>query len=70
MMANSGGQRNRIGRKVVPMLAFFDDIAGQVPLELARHTHGGQVRLPLVPVFWLPRARGMQRSHKRLVAQS
>ena len=37
---------------------FFDDIAGQVPLVLAGHTHGGQVRLPLVPVFWLPRGSG------------
>jgi len=38
--------------------AFFDDIAGQVPLVLAGHTHGGQVRLPLVPVFWLPHGSG------------
>ncbi len=38
--------------------AFFDKIAGRVPLVLAGHTHGGQVRLPLVPVFWLPRGSG------------
>lgn len=38
--------------------AFFDHVAGQVPLVLAGHTHGGQVRLPLVPVFWLPRGSG------------
>jgi uncharacterized protein len=38
--------------------AFFDNIAGRVPLVLAGHTHGGQVRLPLVPVFWLPRGSG------------
>jgi len=37
---------------------FFDKIAGRVPLVLAGHTHGGQVRLPLVPVFWLPKGSG------------
>jgi predicted MPP superfamily phosphohydrolase len=37
---------------------FFDNVAGRVPLVLAGHTHGGQVRLPLVPVFWLPRGSG------------
>ena len=38
--------------------AFFDQIAERVPLALAGHTHGGQVRLPLIPVFWLPRGSG------------
>jgi len=38
--------------------AFFDNVAGRVPLVLAGHTHGGQVRLPLLPVFWLPRGSG------------
>jgi uncharacterized protein len=37
---------------------FFDQAAGRVPLALAGHTHGGQVRLPLLPVFWLPRGSG------------
>jgi predicted MPP superfamily phosphohydrolase len=34
--------------------ALFDDVAGRVSLALAGHTHGGQVRLPLLPPFWLP----------------
>jgi uncharacterized protein len=38
--------------------AFFDQVAGRAPLVLAGHTHGGQVRLPFVPVFWLPHGSG------------
>jgi hypothetical protein len=38
--------------------AFFDRIAGRVPLSLAGHSHGGQVRLPLLPPLWLPAGVG------------
>jgi predicted MPP superfamily phosphohydrolase len=33
---------------------YFDTIAGRIPLVLAGHTHGGQVRFPFIPIFWLP----------------
>lgn len=46
----------RIGLYHSPVL--FDLTAAAFPLAFAGHTHGGQVRLPLLPPLWLPRGSG------------
>jgi uncharacterized protein len=38
--------------------AFFDQAAGRLDIVFSGHTHGGQVRLPLVRPFWLPPKSG------------
>lgn len=37
---------------------FFRFAANRCSLALSGHTHGGQVRLPLVPLLWLPGGTG------------
>jgi uncharacterized protein len=64
----SGSPKLEVALKDVPTDAFtitlfhspaqFDQVASRCPLVLAGHTHGGQVRIPLVPMLWLPRGAG------------
>ena len=37
---------------------LFDELAGRVSFVLAGHTHGGQVRVPLLGAPWLPPGSG------------
>ena len=37
---------------------LFDAVAGRVSIAFAGHTHGGQVRAPLVGPLWLPQGCG------------
>jgi len=38
--------------------SYFDQIAGEIHLALAGHSHGGQLRIPFLPPLWLPRGVG------------
>jgi predicted MPP superfamily phosphohydrolase len=44
-------------------------VPGRVALTLAGHTHGGQIRLPLVPPVWAPSEYGARFAYGRIVEQ-
>jgi predicted MPP superfamily phosphohydrolase len=55
----------------VILLVHEPDIFTQVPkrvaLTIAGHTHGGQVRLPLIPPFWTPSEYGARFAYGHIV---
>lgn len=57
----------------VILLAHEPDIFVEVPervsLTLAGHTHGGQIRPPVVPPFWAPSAYGARFAYGHVVEQ-
>jgi uncharacterized protein len=46
---------------------IFTDVPERVSLTLAGHTHGGQIRLPLVPPVWAPSAYGARFAYGHIV---
>jgi predicted MPP superfamily phosphohydrolase len=48
---------------------IFPDVPARVALTLAGHTHGGQIRLPLVPPVWAPSAYGARFAYGHVVEQ-
>jgi predicted MPP superfamily phosphohydrolase len=37
---------------------FFDKVAGKTQLNLAGHSHGGQIYIPMISSFWIPEGTG------------
>ncbi len=46
---------------------IFTQVPARVSLTLAGHTHGGQIRLPLVPPVWAPSAYGARFAYGHIV---
>ncbi|MFA6266670.1 MAG: metallophosphoesterase [Pseudolabrys sp.] len=48
---------------------IFTEVPERVSLTLAGHTHGGQIRPPLIPPFWAPSAYGARFAYGHIVEQ-
>ncbi|MDP2297414.1 MAG: metallophosphoesterase [Pseudolabrys sp.] len=49
---------------------IFTQVPGRVALTLAGHTHGGQIRLPLIEPFWAPSEYGARFAYGHIVEQN
>jgi hypothetical protein len=48
---------------------IFVDVPARVSLTIAGHTHGGQIKLPMVPPVWAPSAYGARFAYGHVVEQ-
>jgi hypothetical protein len=46
---------------------IFTEVPARVALTIAGHTHGGQIRLPYAPPFWVPSAYGSRFAYGHIV---
>ncbi len=46
---------------------IFTQVSARVALTIAGHTHGGQIRLPMVAPFWAPSAYGARFAYGHIV---
>jgi predicted MPP superfamily phosphohydrolase len=46
---------------------IFPDVPERVALTLAGHTHGGQIRVPMVPPVWVPSRYGARFAYGHIV---
>jgi predicted MPP superfamily phosphohydrolase len=49
---------------------IFPEVPARVALTLSGHTHGGQIRPPLIPPFWTPSAYGARFAYGHIVERN